>query len=220
MSLLSSSVVAPSTYVPQNTTKWRTIFQALPPNDAGEEGEGFKPLALETEHSNHSSLKSDSADVASSFDGDNQSLESHLDRKLVEQDEKDVIFMKLKELALQPMSSDSHGTASPCKNKVEGQVVGSRPIEIEEFALPMSGFVDDTTVLNGIQLEEKGFQVEPMGVEEKNEVCLHSSSKCQSIIAQVFEDVSCPHSITFDHGISVKSGFVYNHPHILMCIHS
>ncbi|KAK7852756.1 influenza virus ns1a-binding protein like protein a [Quercus suber] len=120
MSLLSSLVVAPSASVPQNTAKWKTIFQALPPNDAGEEGEGFKPLSLETEHSNYSSWKSDSTVVASSFDGNNQPLGARLDTKL---------------------------------------------------------------------LEDKGFQVEPTGVEEKNEECLHSSSEGQSIIAQLIQEV-------------------------------
>nr|XP_023903305.1 ring canal kelch protein-like isoform X1 [Quercus suber]XP_023903306.1 ring canal kelch protein-like isoform X1 [Quercus suber] len=197
MSLLSSLVVAPSASVPQNTAKWKTIFQALPPNDAGEEGEGFKPLSLETEHSNYSSWKSDSTVVASSFDGNNQPLGARLDTKLVKQDEKDIIFMKLKELSLQPVSSSSNGTSFPCNSQVEGQAIGSRPndsmcdlpIERKELAVPMSGYVDDTAVLNGIQLEDKGFQVEPTGVEEKNEECLHSSSEGQSIIAQLIQEV-------------------------------
>ena len=206
MSLLSSLVVAPSASVPQNTAKWKNIFQALPPNDTGEEGEGFKPLSLETGHSNYSSWKSDST-VASSFDGNNQPLGACLDTKLVKQDENDIICMKLKELSLQPVSSSSNGTSFPCNSQVEGQVIGSRPngsvcdlpIERKELAVPMSGYVDDTTVLNGIQLGDKGFQVEPMGVEEKNEECHHSSSEGQLIIAQVFEHVNCPHSITSIH---------------------
>ncbi|KAL0011391.1 hypothetical protein SO802_006499 [Lithocarpus litseifolius] len=197
MSLLSSLVVAPSASVPQNTAKWKTIFQALPPNDAGEEGEGFKPLSLETGHSNYSSWKSDSTVVASSFDGNNQPLGACLDTELVKQDENDVICMKLKELSLQPVSSSSNGISFPCNSQVEGQVIGSRPngsvcdlpIERKELAVPMSGYVDDTTVLNGIQLEDKGFQVERMGVEEKNEECHHSSSEGQSIIAQLIQEV-------------------------------
>ncbi|XP_050287446.1 uncharacterized protein LOC126726263 isoform X1 [Quercus robur] len=197
MSLLSSLVVAPSASVPQNTAKWKNIFQALPPNDAGEEGEGFKPLSLETGHSNYSSWKSDSTVVASSFDGNNQPLGACLDIKLVKQDENDVICMKLKELSLQSVSSSSNGTSFPCNSQVEGQVIGSRPngsvcdlpIERKELAVPMLGYVDDTTVLNGIQLEDKGFQVEPMGVEEKNEECCHSSSEGQLIIAQLIQEV-------------------------------
>ena len=207
MSLLSSLVVAPSASVPQNTAKWKTIFQALPPNDIGEEGEGFKPLSLEIGHSNSSSWKSDTTVVISSFDGNNQPLGACLDTKLVKQDKNDVICMKLKELSLQPVSSSSNGTSFPCMSQVEGLVIGSRPngsvcdlpIERKELAVPMSGYVDDTTVLNGIQLEDKGFQVEPMGVEEKNEECRHSLSEGQLIIAQVFEYVNCPHSITSIH---------------------
>ncbi|KAM3689940.1 hypothetical protein ACJW31_09G083400 [Castanea mollissima] len=197
MSLLSSLVVAPTASVPQNTAKWKTIFQALPPNDAGEEGEGFKPLSLETEHSNYSSWKSDSTVVAASFDGNYQPLGARLDTKLIKQDEKDIIFMKLKELSLQPVSSSSNGTSFPCNSQVEGQVIGSRPngsvcdlpIERKELAVPMSGIVDDTAVLNVIQLEDKGFQVEPTGVEEKNEECHHSSSEDQSILAQLIQEV-------------------------------
>ncbi|KAM3700578.1 hypothetical protein ACJW31_05G109500 [Castanea mollissima] len=163
MSLLSSLVVAPSASVPQNTAKWKTYFQALPPNDAGEEGEGFKPLSLETGHLNYSSWKSDSTVVASSFDGNNQPLGACLDTKLVKQDENAAIFMKLKELSLQPVCSSSNGISSPCNSQVEGQVIGSRP----------NGSVCDL----------------PTGVEEKNEECHHSSSEGQLIIVQLIQEV-------------------------------
>ncbi|KAK7856185.1 influenza virus ns1a-binding protein like protein a [Quercus suber] len=57
MSLLSSLVVAPSAFVPQNTAKWKTIFQALPPNGAGEEGFQVEPMGVEekNEECRHSS---------------------------------------------------------------------------------------------------------------------------------------------------------------------
>ncbi|KAG6640261.1 hypothetical protein I3843_10G153000 [Carya illinoinensis] len=96
---LFSLAVAPSTSVPQNTAKCRAIFWPLPLNDVVEKSEGFKPLTLEIKHSNQSSQKLDSTDVASSFDGYNQISEAHSNVNLVEQDEKEVILMKLKELA-------------------------------------------------------------------------------------------------------------------------
>lgn len=151
MSLLASLAVAPSTSVPRNTAKWRPIFQPLSRNDAGEEGEEFKPLAFGTDHSNNSSQKSNSRDVASSLDGHNQILEAHLDTKLVKQNEKEVIYMKLRQLALRQ----------------------------EPQELPMSGYVEDTAVMEG----------EPTGVEEQSEENPDSSSGCQSI-AQVFEDAN------------------------------
>ncbi|XP_059462373.1 uncharacterized protein LOC132191396 isoform X3 [Corylus avellana] len=161
ISLLASLAVAPGTSVAQSAAKWRTIFQALPPNDAGGKGKGFKALALEIEHSDHSSQKSDSTDVASSFDEDNRPLEAELDAKLVEQDEKNVILMKLKELALRCEHQD----------------------------MPVLGFVDDTAVMNGIQLEDKTFLGKPTGVEEKKEESPHSSAECQSTIAQLSQEV-------------------------------
>ncbi|KAF5471488.1 hypothetical protein F2P56_008275 [Juglans regia] len=158
MSLFAPLAVAPSTSVPRNTAKWRAIFQAFPLNDVVEKGEGFKPLTLEIKHSNHSSQK---LDVAYAFDGYNQISEAHSDVKLVEQDEKEVIVMKLKELAR-------------CR---------------EHQDLPTLRNVEDTAVMNGIQLEHKYFQREQTGAEDKNEDNPQSSSECQSIITQLIQEV-------------------------------
>ncbi|KAF5472095.1 hypothetical protein F2P56_008837 [Juglans regia] len=189
MSLFASLADAPSSCLPHNSAKWRTVFQPLPQNNAGEEGEGLNPLALEIKHSNPSSQKSDSTDVASSFDVDSPILEAQLDAKFTEQDEIKVILTKLKELAL-------------CH---------------EHQDLPVSGYMEDVAFMNGIQLEDKGFQGKPTGVEEnkednphssfgvheKNEEnphpssCVeekkegnpHSSSECQSTITQLIREV-------------------------------
>lgn len=56
MSSFASVAVSPSTYVPQNTQKWRAIFRVPPSADTVEGYEGFKPsdsekqLALNPEH--------------------------------------------------------------------------------------------------------------------------------------------------------------------------
>jgi hypothetical protein len=223
ISLLASLAVAPGTSVTQSAAKRRTIFQALPPNDAGGKGKGFKALALEIEHSDHSSQKSDSTDVASSFDEDNQPLEAQLDANLVDQDEKNVILMKLKELALRCEHQDL-----PVLGFVDDTAV-MNGIQLEEKTfpiplcehqdMPVLGFVDDTAVMNGIQLEDNTFQGKPTGVEEKKEESPHSSTECQSTIAQVIEDVSCPHSMTSKHGIPFRSGISYNHSHMFLCVY-
>ncbi|KAJ7950056.1 Kelch-like protein [Quillaja saponaria] len=133
MSLLVALAISPGTSVPQYTT---LIF-------------------LTTQAS-----KSDSTDLASSFDGDNQPLDSQLDLKAVEQDEKHLIFMKLKELAL--------------KN-------GSQDVS--------SGNVDDTVLLNDINFEGKSYSAASAGFEENKEASPYSSSECQSIISQLLQEV-------------------------------
>lgn len=194
MSLFVSLVDAPSSCLPHNSAKQRTILEPLPWNDVGEKGEGLNLFALEIMHSNPLSEKLDSTDVASSFDVDSQILEAQLDAALAEQGEKKVRLSKLKGLAI-------------CH---------------EHQDLPMLGYMKDVAFMNGIQLEDKGFQGKPktgleenkkdnphssFGVHEKNEKnsrtssCVremkegnpHSSSESQSTITQVLEDVSCLH---------------------------
>ncbi|KAF3448029.1 hypothetical protein FNV43_RR08737 [Rhamnella rubrinervis] len=78
-SLLASLAVAPGAPVPWNTVMQRTIFRALPSCDTREESEGFVPLALEAEHLKQSSQKSDTRELDSSLDRNNQPLEAQLD---------------------------------------------------------------------------------------------------------------------------------------------
>jgi hypothetical protein len=221
ISLLASLAVAPGTSVTQSAAKWRTSFQALPQNDAGGKVKGFKALALEIEHSNHSNQKSDSTDVASSFDEDNRPLEAQLDAKLVEQDEKNVILMKLKELALrcehQDLPTLGFVDDTAVMNGIQLEDEAFPILRCEHQDLPMLGFADDTAVMSGIQLEDKTFQGKPTGVEEEKEESPHSSAECQSTIAQVIEDASSPHSMTSKRGVSVRSGIAYNHSHMFLC---
>lgn len=168
LSLLASLAVAPSTYVPQNTEKWRTIFQAYHSAETREEAVGFKPLSSEVEHFKILSMKLDSRYVAPSLDGDNKAREDKLDAKVVEQDEKDLVFKKLEELA------------HKCRPQESSLMV-----------------IEDTPAMNDIQLEEKSLIEEQMGSEEKNEDSPCTSSNCQSTIAQVVENVCCLYMIFF-----------------------
>ncbi|GAV76895.1 Kelch_1 domain-containing protein/Dev_Cell_Death domain-containing protein [Cephalotus follicularis] len=144
MSLLASLAFAPSTSIPQNTAKWRSIFRVLPSTDRKEEGVEV-PVTEEARHSFHSTKKLDftnvySTDVASSLDKDNQPLETQLGAKVVEQDERDLILTKLKELALNRECQD----------------------------LPLINYVEDSAVINDIHLEERGFPGVKVDSEEKN----------------------------------------------------
>ncbi|XP_057512962.1 uncharacterized protein LOC130795021 [Actinidia eriantha] len=109
MSLLSCRAIASSTVPPRNATQWRTLFQAPPSHDRKEEGDGIKPPAFEVEipHSSKSSKSngSSSSDIATCLDSNIHPLENCLDKQVVEKEE-DLIYMKLKELALSRERSD------------------------------------------------------------------------------------------------------------------
>ncbi|KAK4589562.1 hypothetical protein RGQ29_020215 [Quercus rubra] len=51
------------------------------------------------------------------------------------------------------------------------------------------GWTTDGSERTSYPAQDKGFQVEPMGVEEKNEECRHSLSEGQLIIAQLIQEV-------------------------------
>ncbi|KAJ0089197.1 hypothetical protein Patl1_31445 [Pistacia atlantica] len=116
---LASLAVSTSTCLPClpfNTTKWGNFFQPLSSTDTEEgswvsdsedavpvgemkgECELLQPRPLEIDQSNYLSRKIDSRDDVP-LNGDNLLVEAHSDVKMVEQDEKGIILMKLKELA-------------------------------------------------------------------------------------------------------------------------
>ncbi|KAJ0089191.1 hypothetical protein Patl1_31449 [Pistacia atlantica] len=116
---LASLEVSTSTCLPClpfNTTKWGNFFQplsstgteeeswvsesedAVPVGEMKGECELLQPCPLEVDQSNYLSRQIDSRDDVP-LNGDNLLLEAHSDVKMVEQDEKDIILMKLKELA-------------------------------------------------------------------------------------------------------------------------
>lgn len=160
ISLFSSTVVAPGKSVRYSAARGRTILQAPLLNDVVEEAEGFKLVASEFELE-HLNQKLGSIDVPSSFDVNNQLLEAESNAKLVKQDEKEIILMKLKELILHHEHQD----------------------------LPLLDCEDDTAVTESIQLEESRFQGKSSGAEEKNEESPHSSAECQSTITKLNQEV-------------------------------
>ncbi|GMI96412.1 hypothetical protein like AT5G01660 [Hibiscus trionum] len=186
MSLLASLTVSPSTYLPHNTAKWTNIFQPLPSSGTKMEDEGFRPLAPVVEHANHtsgnwdkdvfydeikvaddrckltasevehfsqSSGKSDTTEF-STFDP----LENNVDAKTTTQDEKDLILIKLQELAQKRKDQD----------------------------VSLMDNVEDSTVMKEAHFEDRTFSREQMDlVQKENGAC--SSSCCQSSIAQLIQ---------------------------------
>ncbi|CAK7343726.1 unnamed protein product [Dovyalis caffra] len=158
-SLLASLAVAPSTSVlTQNTEKWRTIFQARPLPESREEAEEGNSPASEIDHADNSSTKLDSMDVASS-DVNKQPAKGQLDVTAVEQEEKELIFKKLQELALKSGTQD----------------------------LSWRDCTEDSLPINDMHLKEKDSAKKQMGSEEKNDENPCTSSGCRSIIAQLVE---------------------------------
>ncbi|XP_024026424.1 uncharacterized protein LOC21399422 [Morus notabilis] len=185
LSLLASLAVAPGTSALQNMAKSRTVFRAIPSRYTREVSEEFSTLALVAEHLSQSSQKSDSTDVASSLDGENQSLESQSDVKEVKQEEKDLIYMKLKALALKDHISNEH------KADADDTVI-SNGMPIKENDCPKElviGVVTNPSVINDISLKEKGYQGELLGVEDNCEQTPSASSEYQSLITRLIQEV-------------------------------
>lgn len=185
MSLLSSLAVAPSTSAPQKTTKWRTLFRSIPSPQRGEENEGFDPPVSNVDfaHSYKSNGNLDTSDIVTCFSGNNQLSETYLDKRAVEEDEKNLIYMKLKEMAL---------------NR-------------ERLDLSLMGRVEDTAIVNDVNLEKKGIPERQTISEEKLEVLPLTSPDYPSVIAQVLDVFSYPLSVTM---ISYNEYFCYVLPHL------
>ncbi|KAJ0089192.1 hypothetical protein Patl1_31440 [Pistacia atlantica] len=158
---LASIAVSTSTCLPClpfNTTRQEIIFQPLLSTDMDEEGwvsdsedaasvgemkgecELLQPRPLEVDQSNYLSRKIDSRDDVP-LNGDNLLLEAHSDVKMVEQDEKDIILMKLKELAFN------------CGRQ----------------EVPFTDYVDEPAITSGMRLGNGGSICEMMSSDEKNE---------------------------------------------------
>ncbi|KAG4184350.1 hypothetical protein ERO13_A09G168100v2 [Gossypium hirsutum] len=189
MSLLASLAVSPSTYMPQNTAKWRNIFLPLPSSGTKKEDEGFRPLAPEMEQTNHtngkwetdvffddikvaddewklsasevehfsqSSSKSESTDCAP-FD----SLETNVEPKTTGQGEKDLILIKLKELAQKRKDQD----------------------------VSLMDNVEDSTVMKEAHTEDGVLLREQTDLSQRKEDGACSSSGCQSIISKLIQEM-------------------------------
>ncbi|RDY12075.1 Kelch-like protein 1, partial [Mucuna pruriens] len=103
ISLLSSGAIDSGNSVP---LKWINVSRSLASHETLWEGETSKIRELETEHSIPSSTISDSTENDFSLDGYIQPLDSSEVEKDVKEDEKNSIFMKLKELTLNCESQD------------------------------------------------------------------------------------------------------------------
>ena len=160
ISLLAPSAIAPGNSVPRSTLKLPTVSQPPPSYETLREFESFKMLESDIEQSTHSSMRSESTENDSTLDGDIQPLDTHLILKEAKQDEKNLIFMKLQELALN--------------------------CESQNLSLPDN--VNDTPDANNMPSVEKGNLDAPTGLEKKEE-SPSPPFEYQYNIAQVFEDV-------------------------------
>ncbi|THG06013.1 hypothetical protein TEA_021331 [Camellia sinensis var. sinensis] len=158
MSLLSSLAVASSTFSPQNTTKWRTLSQAPPSHDRKEEIEGLMLPALEVDFPYfYDGNGLGSSDVATHLDRNNHPLEDCLVKQVVEKEE-DLIYMKLKELALNRQRSD-----------------------------PPLMDVEDIATVNGVHSRHKGLSEAQTNSEERNGQSLINSFDYPSVISQLMQ---------------------------------
>ncbi|KAL3531636.1 hypothetical protein ACH5RR_005157 [Cinchona calisaya] len=93
MSKLSEVAVAPGTFLPQNTAKWRTLISGLPSNEKKEEIGANEPAFLRNNF------------VNSPEQSGHQLPESSLGDQEADINAKDIMYMKLKELARELESS-------------------------------------------------------------------------------------------------------------------
>lgn len=205
MSLLASLAVAPGTSSSQNTVKWRTIFRAIPSRNIREESEEFPPLASQAENLSQSSQRSDSTDVASSLDGENQPLKAQSDVKEVQQLEKDLIYMKLKALALKGDINSKHQAAAEGTAVINGMLSEEKYYQKEH---EMSG-VNNPSVIEDISSKDKGHRGEPLDAGDNCAQTPGSSSEYQSLISRV----DC-----YPTWRVMYIWFYYKHSHILVYI--
>lgn len=161
LSLLSSLAIAPSTPIPQNTAKWRAMNRALPSSDRREGNEDFEypPLEVDASRSRKPNGELGFSDAALFLDDSHQTLEDCSPKIVAENDERDLIYMKLKELALSRDRSDSTCT----------------------------GGEEETAVVNDVSLKNKAVLEEQMIREEKNEPFPANSSEHPDVIAKLIQ---------------------------------
>lgn len=99
MYLLASLAIAPGTPVPQCNMNWRVVSPSLPSHKSVKEGEALEAYESEIVPFTHSKRRTNSANTVS-LDEDIHPLHTNTVEKEVNKDEKNLIYMKLKELAL------------------------------------------------------------------------------------------------------------------------
>ncbi|XP_044484727.1 uncharacterized protein LOC123210430 isoform X2 [Mangifera indica] len=120
----------------------------------------LQPLPLEVDQCNDVTRKMDSRDDAP-LNGDNQLLEAHTNVNMVEQDEKENILKKLKELAFNRRSED----------------------------VPLTDYVDEPAFTRDMCPGNRVSICEKISSDEKNEENSCSSSYCRSVIAKLIQEV-------------------------------
>ncbi|KAL0344423.1 UNVERIFIED_CONTAM: B2 protein [Sesamum radiatum] len=110
MSKFSSLGVAPRPFTPQNPPKWNVKMQRFPSNNKREESGAvvLPPLTDDFANSNDSIGTSVTSEGSICLDQNNQLIEPSLCNQMVEFDEKDLIYMKLKELSLSCETRDTN----------------------------------------------------------------------------------------------------------------
>lgn len=110
MSMFSSLVVAPRPFIPQNPPKWTAVVQKFPSNIKREESGTPEPSPLTDNFASSCDSIGTSAtsDDSLRLDEKNQLAEASLCNSIVESDEKNLIYMKLKELAFRSEFTDSN----------------------------------------------------------------------------------------------------------------
>uniref|UniRef100_A0A2P2IRI6 Uncharacterized protein LOC107431039 n=1 Tax=Rhizophora mucronata TaxID=61149 RepID=A0A2P2IRI6_RHIMU len=151
MHLFASVAVAPTTSVPQEAVKWRPMCRALSSTETREESDGFR-LSLGLENFDESCI---------SLLNENLLVKDQLDRNAVDQNERDIIFQKLQELA------HSYGPKD----------------------LPLKNNIEDSADVNDMNLEENGLPSDPIGSEERAEESACTSLSCQSTIALLVQEI-------------------------------
>ncbi|MCD9644360.1 hypothetical protein HAX54_032547 [Datura stramonium] len=166
ISIFSSVAFAPSSSPSQNFAKQRSIFQGLPANDKREENGRFQSQDLKDILTYSSGLngKLRARDTAPLHSDGNRKPEELLDNQ-AELDEKDLIYIKLRELVLQRESSG--GITDGPSNEATTAVV---PASISHAIIGQDTLQEEV----------------PLG-EEQNVDCSGDSTGYPSVIAQLLQ---------------------------------
>ncbi|XP_027767706.1 uncharacterized protein LOC107029308 isoform X2 [Solanum pennellii] len=160
ISILSSSLIASSSIPSQNFAKQRSIFQGLPANDKREENGRFLSRDIYA-YSSGLNGKLWTRDTSPLHSNGNQQPEVLLDKQ-AESDEKDLMYIKLKEMALQRKFSGGitdgpSNEATPAVVPASiNQAISGQEILQEELPLEEEQNVDcscDSTIIPQLRQE-------------------------------------------------------------------
>ncbi|TKY63569.1 B2 protein [Spatholobus suberectus] len=153
-----TSLLASLAFAPGCNLKWRIVSPSLP--STMKEGEAFETPESKTQHLTSSSRRTDSTEITSSLDGDMKPLDTQAVVKEVNENEMNLIYVKLKELSLGHESQN----------------------------LSMSENVNDTPDENDMCTVEKDDLEVAAGLEEKEESS-SPSVEHQNNIGQLMQEV-------------------------------